>query len=106
MEQVVSVGFKLILQHHCHFVIFSYGQADFVYPNNGTLAAVNDMNISSAQNGNLELSYPWLDSRSQAHFSRNEITENHPVTGVATRFCLFDKLHVRNTKKRGNFATH
>ena len=78
---------------------------DFFNPHNGRLTESSESNITAAKAGTLEISIPWLDPRYQQHSGDHE-KSCHPVTRSNNRFCLFDKLHQSNTKKREEILRH
>jgi len=64
-------------------------------PHEGRLAEPTPDNISSAQQGKLNISLPWLFQKTD-HLN----IKCHPITGSSERYVLYDKLHELNTKDR------
>ncbi len=63
----------------------------FFSPHEGRVAAATASNIEQAKEGNLKVSFPWLENNEQ------EIQENHPVSGSNVTLALFHRFHETNT---------
>ena len=67
----------------------------FFSPNDGRAAESTNENVQMANDGTLQVSFPWINSDSNTN--RNLEPNSHPVTGSAHHLALFDRLHEKNT---------
>lgn len=63
------------------------------HPHEGRLAEPTPESISSAKQGKLKVSRPWLFEKTD-----NSSSKGHPITGSSEHYVLYDKLHESNTK--------
>ncbi|KAL1268538.1 hypothetical protein QQF64_033901 [Cirrhinus molitorella] len=63
------------------------------HPHEGRLAEPTPENISSANQGKLKVSLPWLFEKTDSSNAKG-----HPITGSSEQYVLYDKLHESNTK--------
>lgn len=63
------------------------------HPYEGRLAEPTPESISSAKQGKLKVSRPWLFEKTD-----NSSSKGHPITGSSEHYVLYDKLHESNTK--------
>ncbi|XP_042627822.1 HMG domain-containing protein 3-like, partial [Cyprinus carpio] len=63
------------------------------HPHEGRLAEPTPESISSAKQGKLKVSLPWLFEKTD-----NSSSKGHPITGSSEHYVLYDKLHESNTK--------
>ncbi|XP_016359488.1 uncharacterized protein LOC107701863 [Sinocyclocheilus anshuiensis] len=63
------------------------------HPHEGRLAEPTPENISSAKQGKLKVSLPWLFEKTD-----NLNSKGNPITGSSEHYVLYDKLHESNTR--------
>ncbi|XP_066301003.1 uncharacterized protein [Branchiostoma lanceolatum] len=75
----------------------------FFRPHQGRLCEATEDAITSAEEGDLTVTFPWfrdIDNAFHGIADQNEEDFRHPVTGQFNRYCLYDRLHETNTKQR------
>eukprot|EP00795_Rhopilema_esculentum_P014880 gene14880-6013_t len=79
-------------------IVAAFGNRNFdgfFSPNEGRAAEATEENVQMANEGALQLSFPWINSSAK---QGNDADANcHPITGSAHHLALFDRLHERNS---------
>lgn len=65
----------------------------FIHAKGDLLSEPTPESISSAKQGKLKVSLPWLFEKTDYSNSKG-----HPITGSSEHYLLYDKLHESNTK--------
>ena len=91
VPNVIVYDYAQVLAKHCNA-----RKKDLFQPHMGRVAEATEDNINAVQNDNFSVSFPWLNRKKVPSDGDNA----HPITGSANRYCLLDKFHEKNPKKK------